>query len=447
MRSNRALKYSIWFGVVGLLIISLVFYVERETLSTYQKNLPYLKLGDNIKNRTTKAHLWFEELMSGDDGIDFEEDVMKYFQDSRNILESVYDGKATELGTFPKPDEETKGLLKLAIIELEDLINITHLRWDNRGSEDMSESAGGSLDEKFDVTYERVQQNMDDLMAHFDTTVQADSQYLEVLSWLSIVLVSGVFGILTVMVYRLQRKSDITTGESNKKLQEETTRMAMLSDFVEAVSKGDYNVKLDANAEDDLSGRLVAMRDTLRENAENDKRANWATSGLAKIGDILRRSSGSKSKLYDDIIKFVVEYTKSNQGGLFVISDDEEQVDRYLELVSCFAFERKKFLTKRVETGQGLVGQCFVEGLRIHLLEIPEDYVNITSGLGGTTPRAVLLVPMKVNDEVYGVIELASFRKFEEYEIDLVEQFADTIASTISSVRANESTRLLLERT
>jgi transcriptional regulator with GAF, ATPase, and Fis domain len=247
------------------------------------------------------------------------------------------------------------------------------------------------------------------------------------------------------MVFRVQSKGDKVAVENESKLERETARMVRLSEFVEAVSKGDFSLQLNADKDDGLTNRLIAMRDSLKQNADNDKRANWATSGLAKIGDILRKSSGNIRTLYDDIVKFVVDYTKSNQGGLFLISDDE--AEKYLELESCYAFERKKFIEKRIDVGQGLIGQCYLEGLRIYLLEVPEEYLNITSGLGASSPRALLLVPMKVNEKVYGVIELASFKKFEEYEIELVEKFAENIASTISTVRINESTRMLLERT
>jgi GAF domain-containing protein len=187
------------------------------------------------------------------------------------------------------------------------------------------------------------------------------------------------------------------------------------------------------------------MRDKLKLNAEEDRRRNWATTGLAQIGELLRSTSNTL-ELYDLIIKFVVKYTGSNQGGLFLLNEDNES-DQFLELVSCYAFERKKFINKRIGLDQGLVGQCYQEGARIYLMEIPDDYVNITSGLGGANPTSALLVPLNANERTFGVLELASFRKFEEHEIQLVDKFAESIASTISTVKVNESTRLLLERT
>jgi methyl-accepting chemotaxis protein len=100
-----------------------------------------------------------------------------------------------------------------------------------------------------------------------------------------------------------------------------------------------------------------------------------------------------------------------------------------------------------VEIGQGMVGQCYLEADRIFLAKLPEEYVHITSGLGGATPTCMLLMPLTANEKVYGVLELAGFKRLEEHEIQLVEKFAASIAATVSSVKVNEKTRLLLEHT
>jgi len=450
---RKSAKYNLILAIIGVAITLLVLYVNQNTQRTYEKNLPYVNLGDNLKNRTTKAHLWFEEVMAGDNAIDFAKDVIPLLTSSRDILQGAYDGKETELGTFKISDEETSAILKEAIIGVENLTASAQQRWDfkNKNSSvqtdsttvDTGESAGGKLDQEFDASYEELQTTFDKLVEHVNKRVKADSSFLAVLSWVSVVLIFGIFVALCFFVFRILRSNEKLALEGERKLDEESKRVDKLSGFIESVSAGNYAIEIDSA--DELSNKLITMRDTLRSNAEEDQRRNWATSGLAQIGEILRSSDNTK-ELYDNIIKFVVKYVKSNQGGLFLINDDNEH-DLYLELVSCYAFERKKFVQKRVDLGQGLVGQCYMEGARIHLLKIPDGYVHITSGLGGTNPNSLLVIPMKVNDKTYGVIEIASFHKYEEHEIVLVEKFAENIASAVSSVKINESTRILLEKT
>jgi len=68
----------------------------------------------------------------------------------------------------------------------------------------------------------------------------------------------------------------------------------------------------------------------------------------------------------------------------------------------------------------------------------------ITSGLGLATPTTLLIVPLKINEDVVGVIEIASLKEFEQYKIDFIERLSESVASSIASVRTNEKTKILL---
>lgn len=449
MKLSKAARYTFIFAVVGVITIFLIVYVQRNTIHTYNKNLPYISLGDNIKNRTTRAHLWFEELLAGDNSVDFDKDVLGSFNQSESILKGAYDGQLTELGQFIKTDDEdTRVILKESIVSIENLTTVAKERWAaHKASAGSGEQAGGDLDQSFDERYNAFQKSMDKLVEHVRANVETDTRDLNTLSWVVSALVLGTFSMLTFLVFRLQKGNDEMVEQNNRKLEDESERVGTLTTFIEAVSAGNYQIELhQKNENDNLINTLVTMRDKLMKNAEDDRKRNWSTSGLAQIGEILRSSTTDSTTLYDNIIKFVVKYTKSNQGGLFILNEDSE-TERFLELVACYAFERKKYLTKKVEIGAGLVGQCFLEGERVYLLEVPSEYISITSGLGGANPNALLIVPLKVNDKIYGVLELASFNKYQEFEIELVEKLAESIASTISNVRVNDTTRILLERT
>src|SRR5690349_14545095 len=112
MKKSMAVRYTSSLAIMGMIIILLLVYVNQNMQNTYEQNVPYVNLGDNLKNRTTKGHLWFEEAMAGDEGVDFEKDVIQIFSSSRDILQGAYDGKETELGSFKLSDEETQAILK-----------------------------------------------------------------------------------------------------------------------------------------------------------------------------------------------------------------------------------------------------------------------------------------------------------------------------------------------
>jgi PAS domain S-box-containing protein len=118
----------------------------------------------------------------------------------------------------------------------------------------------------------------------------------------------------------------------------------------------------------------------------------------------------------------------------------------FLDLTSAFAFDRKKHLEKKIPYGDGIVGSVAIEKQTTYIEDLPDEYIAITSGLGGSNPRSLLVVPLKMEEKVYGVIELASFKKFEKYHIDFVEKVAQNIASTLSSVQISIQTNELLEK-
>ncbi|MFC2105011.1 GAF domain-containing protein, partial [Bacteroidota bacterium] len=166
---------------------------------------------------------------------------------------------------------------------------------------------------------------------------------------------------------------------------------------------------------------------------------------LAKFGEILRQNTDDMQEFSYHIISNLVKYINANQGGIFMINDDDKN-DVFVELLSFYAYEKRKYMEKRVEVGVGLIGRCVQEQKTIYMTELPEEYINVTSGLGQSVPNALLIVPLKVNDEIFGVVELAGFNEFEDHVIKFVEEVGESIASTISTTKINIRTGQLLEQ-
>jgi PAS domain S-box-containing protein len=216
--------------------------------------------------------------------------------------------------------------------------------------------------------------------------------------------------------------------------------------FAENIGKGNYKSEFRPLSEHDVLGNaLLNMRDNLAKVAEEDKQRNWATEGMARFGEILRTNNNDLVKLADEIIRNLVKYLDANQGAIYIVDDVDAEVEPTMSMKACYAWDKKKFLNHQIHKGEGLAGQAWQEGDIIYLTEVPDNYIRIVSGLGDANPTSILIVPLKVNDDIFGVVEIASFSVFEDFEIEFVKKVAESIASTISSVKVNARTQRLLE--
>ncbi|MCQ2973511.1 MAG: GAF domain-containing protein [Bacteroidales bacterium] len=221
--------------------------------------------------------------------------------------------------------------------------------------------------------------------------------------------------------------------------------------FAEEIGKSNFNANFTPlSKNDELGLSLLRMRDSLnlasQEDAkrkEMDRKQNWITEGSAKFGDILRQYNNDMSDFSFNIISNLVKYIGANQGGLFVINDDDKD-NIYFELTAGYAYNIRKILKKNVQPGVGLVGRCILEAESIYINNLPEDYINISSGLGEKSPSNLLIVPFKFNNEIYAVAEIASFKTIEEYKRQFIEEVGHSIASTIATVKINVRTNKLL---
>lgn len=243
------------------------------------------------------------------------------------------------------------------------------------------------------------------------------------------------------------KKGKDEIGRMADAIQNMLTGLKAKVEFAESIGKGNYASNFELLSEDDTMGEaLMRMRDNLNKAAEEDHKRSWATEGLAKFADILRSRNDSLGELSDSIISNLVKYMNASQGALFLVNDDNAQ-DTFIELVSCYAYNRKKFLNKRIELGEGITGQCILEKDTIYMSDIPGNYMHITSGLGEALPKNLLIVPLKLDEIIFGVVEIASFSTILPHQIEFVQKLGESIASTISSVKVNSRTKKLLEET
>ncbi len=218
--------------------------------------------------------------------------------------------------------------------------------------------------------------------------------------------------------------------------------MQNVAGFAKDIGRGNFDYNFNSKGEQDILGNaLLQMRDNLKKVSIEESERSWINTGTSLFGEILRNHSDDIQKLAEATIAELVKYLKANQGAFFIWEEETQA----LRLVSAYAYNKYKYVDKQIQAGEGLVGQAYLEKSKIYLTEIPSDYADISSGLGQASPKSLIVIPIQVNQEIYGVIELASFEQLKPYEITFLEIVSEDIATTISAIKVNNETRKLLE--
>lgn len=258
--------------------------------------------------------------------------------------------------------------------------------------------------------------------------------------------------VLAFYAYLISKKYATSMESLHGSLKHEFDKNQKIYRFVEKIRFGKIDADYKVQGSDDVLGQsILDLRDNLKKNKleedkrrEEDQQRNWVAEGLAKFGDILRKDTDNVEELSYNLISNLVKYIGANQGALLII-EDEDEADKHLRMTACYAYERRKFADKRIEWGEGIAGAAILEQETVYMTDVPETYVHITSGLGEATPSCLLVVPLKFNDEVHGVIEIGAFHNIEKHVVEFVEKVAESVGSTISNVKINTRTAKLLK--
>ncbi len=241
-------------------------------------------------------------------------------------------------------------------------------------------------------------------------------------------------------------------GDEEKIIEQMIGNLKKVALFIKEIARGNYDYRWEGMNDEirelnreTIAGELEHMRDQMQEIKKQDKIRIWETEGLAHFAGIVRKYQHNVKTLSEHLVTELVKYLKVQVGAIFIVNEENPE-DVYLELTATYAYDRLKYIEKKIVPGQGLAGQCYQEGLYVYMRNVPEEFITIKSALGEAPPTSILIVPLKTNGDIAGVIELASLKEFTQEEIDFLHKLGETIASAIQSVRTNEQTRELLEK-
>ncbi len=254
-------------------------------------------------------------------------------------------------------------------------------------------------------------------------------------------------GMIDVPIISLSRYkdelADITSAIT--KLKE---RLKKTTKFARQIGRGDLSAKFDSiDSNDTLGNAMIDMQKSLQlEQAQGKisqkerERLNWTQKGLTELSELLRMSNEDFQEYLLSILRYILTYFKAEQGAIFLLNTSDKE-NPFLELRSAYAYDKKRSLEARLEIGENIVGRCFKEKETIYMTNIPEGYTFVSSGLGEHQPKCLFLMPLLFEKEALGVVEIAAFREFEDFEIEFLKVVGERIASSISVMEKNFETQ------
>lgn len=168
---------------------------------------------------------------------------------------------------------------------------------------------------------------------------------------------------------------------------------------------------------------------------KSEQERNWVNDGEIMFNRKLQEVTMAGTFDFDRVIADFARYTGANQCALFVVKSTGMD-GKAIILNSCYAFDRKKYLEKTIQIGEGIIGQAYLEKEMVILTDIPADFIKITSGLGEARPRQLVVSPLVYMNEVVGVLEVASFSKFDNHVVSLISKFSSGLAISLHGMNA-----------
>ncbi|MGK5095180.1 response regulator [Deltaproteobacteria bacterium TL4] len=279
-------------------------------------------------------------------------------------------------------------------------------------------------------------------------------------------LLSGLFGIfistlisknvlhnlsIAVQIAKRVSKGDLSaqlltaskdeTGELLNTLQKMIDRLKEMTEIAIAVTDRNYDLKVSVNGEEDLLGQsLNTMLTNLLVLSTENSLQRWRDQGRSNLYDAMRGEQ-SINNLAQSIISCLVPYVDAQFGALYIKDQGS------FHLMGSYAYASPQQFEQTFKPGQGLVGQAAFEKKTLFYDNIPHDYVQIRSGIGQTSPKNILIIPLLYAGQTIAVLEMASSYSFTETQMSFLESLRENVSIALNSAQARSRLEELLEQT
>ncbi|WP_411108989.1 HAMP domain-containing protein [Streptomyces sp. c-19] len=225
-----------------------------------------------------------------------------------------------------------------------------------------------------------------------------------------------------------------------------TRQVRAIAEVTSAVAEGDLtrSITVDAPGEvGDLRDNINAMVESLRATTRANEEQDWLQTNLARITGLLQ-GTRSLPELAELVMAEVPPLVSAQYGAFFAADEDEHGPGLVMAASYGLPDATGDDGPRRFRTGEGLVGQAARGRCPLVVDPVPPGYVTISSGVGSAEPRALIVLPVVVEGQVLGAVELASLQPFTSLHRDFLDRFVDSAGAVLNSLVANLRTDALL---
>jgi HAMP domain-containing protein/signal transduction histidine kinase/CheY-like chemotaxis protein len=227
-----------------------------------------------------------------------------------------------------------------------------------------------------------------------------------------------------------------------------TTQVRAIAEVATAVTQGDLSRPITVEAQGEvaeLKDNINQMISNLAETTQVNEEQDWLKTNLARISGLMQGQRDLKT-LSRLLMNELTPTVSAQHGAFFLNETDDGAAGDALHLIASYGYKARKNVPNVFKVGEAIVGQAALERTRILITEAPSDYIKVSSGLGVSDPVNIVVLPIPFEDQVLGVIELATVKAFSEVHLSFLDQVIETIGVVLNTIIATMRTEELLEQ-
>ncbi len=245
---------------------------------------------------------------------------------------------------------------------------------------------------------------------------------------MTLIVIGVVYALVSLLAY-------LTVDAMSKSLDQVRENEATLAESNQALEEARNT--LEARVQERTEKAETALQEA-EETRSVLEAQMWQISGQAQLNEILRQEQDLQN-LGNSLLSFLCHYLEIPVGTLYLLDG------KTLRFSAGFGVSQG--LQAEIVLGEGVMGQAVQEKrmLSLEALDLPQ--LRVVSGLGAHPPASVVIIPLLMNEQALGALELGAFSNFKPEQIQFLSRVEESISMTIQTLQTRTQIDELLHET